>query len=205
MSFTTCPSSTLLQGTTWMSAPLESILPHLPIPTTAALHTSLSFYHLLNLVERTDCVSPISVLACYRYSGENKWYALLWGSLIVFARPGHFAVLPQNSAESLEFSAFQPWLLVRIAWGAFKKHQCPTLAPVKSECGGGGGEVEVPVWSPRPPWILMWEPLLQGGLRAHLLFHFHGQKCQKLSGSTRSRKMSFSWDGALQCANFLSL
>ena len=60
-----------------MSVPLEGILPHLPIPTTAALHASLSFYHLLHLVERTDCVFPISVLARYRYSGENKWYALL--------------------------------------------------------------------------------------------------------------------------------
>ena len=135
------------------------------------------------------CLSHLC-LGSFRCSGGDKLYALLRGSLIVFTRLGHFAVLPQNSAESLGFSAFQPWLLVRITWGGglLKKHQCPTLVPVKSECVGCSGSTSV---ISQPPGILMWEPLLQGSLRAHLLFHFHGQKCQSFQAALGLEKCPF--------------
>lgn len=53
-----------------MFAALEGILPCWPLPTTVALHTGLGFYPLPSLVERTDCVSPISVLALVGALGE---------------------------------------------------------------------------------------------------------------------------------------
>jgi len=37
----------------------------------------------------------------------------------------------------------------------------------------------------------MWEPLLQGSLRAHLLFHFHGQKCQSFQAALGLEKCPF--------------
>ena len=136
------------------------------------------------------CLSHLC-LGSFRCSGGDKLYALLRGSLIVFTRLGHFAVLPQNSAESLGFSAFQPWLLVRITWGGglLKKHQCPTLVPVKSECVGHSGSTSVISQAPRDSDVGTSAP---GQPQGPPPLSFSRPEMPKLSGSTWSRKMSFS-------------